>query len=82
MVVMAGLCLTCARVGRKIAWVSRGPLFGVLVGTRLFCFRDSDLPLIATRQKQLIYYYLLIVNVENKNYCFQKKLLFSLHVVF
>ena len=53
-----------------------GPLSGVLVGTRLFCFRDFDLPLIAIRQKQLIYYYLLIVNVENKNYCFLK-LLFS-----
>jgi hypothetical protein len=70
--VMAGLCLKRARIRRKLAWVSLGPLSGVLVGTRFFCFRDFDLSLIATRQKQLIYYYLLIVNVENKNYCFLK----------
>jgi hypothetical protein len=73
---MVGLCLTRAHVRRKVAWVSQGPLSGVLVGTRLFCFCDSDLPLIATQQKQLIYHYLLIVSVENKNYCFLK-LLFS-----
>jgi hypothetical protein len=38
-----GLCLTCKRIRRKVAWVSQANVWQLRVGMQLFCFRDFKL---------------------------------------